>query len=936
MTIRVALNHTTEYAFDKPINIHPHILRLRPATHYRNKIISYSLKIDPEEHYINWQQDPFGNFQARLVFPEKASKLKFEIEVIIDMNAINPFDFFVEDSAQHFPFEYDELLLKELQPFLEVKESGPRLQAWVEQFKAELADKEELTINDFMVLVNQKVQQQIGYNIRLEPGVQSCEETLTINKGSCRDTAWLLIQILRHLGLASRFASGYLVQLKSDQKSLDGPSGPEEDFTDLHAWCEIYIPGAGWVGLDPTSGLLASEGHIPLACTASPESAAPITGATDECEVEFSYSNTVARILEDPRVTRPYRPEQWEAIQALGAQVDQRLLEQDVRLTMGGEPTFVAADDMESEQWSTEALGDEKLRRSAQLLTRLKEQFGPTGITHFGQGKWYPREPIRRWAMGCFWRNDGGAIWNDPSLLASFDQEASLPQDLPKRFATQLAQNLGVATEHAQELYEDAFYYAWKEQRLPANLNPYEADLDDDLERKRLAKVLTNGLNNTCGMLLPLEWDYTNQQWRSSHWPMRNDRIVLIPGDSPAGLRLPLDTLPHITSEQRQRNTTHAKDPFAPTSELPAHFADFLETKANRTSELSAYQTDSVDLEPSAQYKGPSARYEEPSAQSKKPSARKEPSANSKAANEPDDSITVNVVRTALCVEIRDGKLFVFLPPTDYLEHYLHLIHTLEQTAKALKVPIALEGYEPPKDHRISGFLVTPDPGVIEVNIHPANCWQDLVHQTQTLYEQAYQCRLSTEKFMLDGRFTGTGGGNHITLGAATPADSPFLRRPDLLRSLVTFWQHHPSLSYLFSGQFIGPTSQAPRVDEGRPESLYNLEIAFQQMPVGEVPQPWLVDRLMRNLLVDVTGNTHRAELCIDKLYSPDSTSGRQGLVEFRGFEMPPHYQMSLVQMLLLRSLVSRFWKDPYHHKLVRWGTQLHDQFMLPHFYGRI
>ncbi|OUD12270.1 DUF2126 domain-containing protein [Thioflexithrix psekupsensis] len=905
MAIKVALNHYTRYSYDRLISMSPHVVRLRPAVHSRTPILAYSLKIKPEKHFINWFQDPFGNFLARIVFPEKTKEFSVEVDLIADMVVINPFDFFLEDYAENYPFTYEETLAKELTPYLEITERGERLMAWV----AGVDRKKQRTV-DFLVAINQRLQQDIAYGIRMEPGVQTGEETLTRAKGSCRDSAWLLVQILRHLGLAARFVSGYLVQLTADVKSLDGPSGPEQDFTDLHAWTEVYVPGAGWIGLDPTSGLFAGEGHIPLACTPNPSSAAPITGAIDECKTEFYFHNEVTRIHEDPRVTKPYSEEQWQAINALGHKVDAELIANGVRLTMGGEPTFVSIDNMDGAEWNTAALGPTKRTLAANLLKRLRKRFGPGASLHYGQGKWYPGEPIPRWALGCFWRKDGVAVWRDDRWLADDSRPTQFDATDAQRFVTRLAQRLGLKGDYCIPAYEDNLYYLWKEGQTPVNLDPKRANLKDDLERKRLARVLSYGLDNPVGYVLPLRWQYNmtgGGQWHSAPWRLRREQLYLVPGDSPMGLRLPLESLPWVDVDKREiqveRSLFEELQPLQDIhGEVAQRFAQYYESPP--TAHSIHEQTEMADDD----------RFIK----------------TEKITRE--ETFYTDVPHTALCVQAREGFLHVFLPPLTHLEHYLDLVSSIEATAADLKMPLFLEGYEPPIDPRMQRLLVTPDPGVIEVNIHPAHSWDELVNNTFTLYEEAHYSRLGTEKFMQDGRHTGTGGGNHVTLGGATPAESPMLRRPDLLRSMITYWQHHPSLSYLFSGLFIGPTSQAPRVDEARNESLYELEIAFQRMPSGEVAAPWLVDRLLRHLLVDLTGNTHRAEFCIDKLYSPDSATGRLGLLEMRAFEMPPHARMSLMQMLLLRTLLMRFWKKPYALPLVRWGTELHDRFMLPHY----
>jgi uncharacterized protein (DUF2126 family)/transglutaminase-like putative cysteine protease len=906
MSIRVALNHRTEYQYDRLVTLTPQIVRLRPAPHCRTPILSYSLKIEPKDHFLNWQQDPYSNYLARLVFNKPTRAFKVEVDLVAEMTVINPFDFFLESSAEKYPFVYEPALAKELVPYLETEPAGPKLRALVEDLR-----RDAIRTEDYLVEINQRLSREIKYLIRMEPGIQACEETLTLASGSCRDTAWLQVQVLRHLGLAARFVSGYLIQLKPDVKALDGPSGAEVDFTDLHAWAEVYVPGAGWIGLDATSGLLAGEGHIPLACAAHPLSASAITGSfawtkdpakeDDACVPEFAFHMEVTRIHEDPRVTKPYREEEWQAIVDLGHRVDDRLEAGDVRLTMGGEPTFVSVDDRDGDgdEWNMTAMGPTKRVLAGRLLERLRDRFAPGGLLHHGQGKWYPGESLPRWAFSCHWRRDGVNVWEDPGLFADDSRDYGYGEEQAQEFAKVLTDRLGVDPSYCMPGYEDAWYYLWKERRLPVNVDVLESQLEDPEERRRLAKVFDQGLDHVVGYAVPLRRGQSEDEprWVSGPWFLRREHMFLFPGDSPMGYRLPLDSLPWASPADTE--AFYERDPFAPRDPLPTREA--LARSRRVLVPISGMGPDRTGVE-------------------------ELPPAPEGGRSYP------GLVRTALCVEPRGGRLYIFMPPLEYLEDYLELVNAVEETAGELQRPVLLEGYPPPDDHRMNQFKVTPDPGVIEVNIHPAHNWDELVEQTSAVYEEAHQTRLGTEKFMVDGRHTGTGGGNHLVIGGPTPGDSPVLRRPDLLRSLVAYWHNHPSLSYLFSGMFIGPTSQAPRVDDARVDSLYELEIAFRQIPErGDCP-PWLVDRTFRNLLVDVTGSTHRAEFCIDKLYSPDTSGGRQGLVELRAFEMPPHPRMSLVQQLLIRSLIARFWETPYDRKLVRWGTELHDRFVLPHF----
>jgi uncharacterized protein (DUF2126 family)/transglutaminase-like putative cysteine protease len=911
VSTRVALHHRTAYRFDRPVAVHPHVVRLRPAPHTRTPIPAYSLHVTGPR-FLNWQQDPFGNHQARLVFPEPMTELVVAVDLVAELVPFNPFDFFIEPEAECFPFDYEPSLAADLAPYRVCSAAGSRL---VERLEG--IDRTPRRVVDLLVEINQQLASDIRYLVRMEAGVQSCEETLEQGSGSCRDSAWLLVQILRHLGLAARFVSGYLVQLKADVPALDGPSGPEQDFTDLHAWAEVYLPGAGWVGLDATSGLFAAEGHIPLACTPHPTTAAAITGSTGIAEVEFEFENSVTRIHEDPRVTLPYTEEQWARVDALGRAVDVRLEADDVRLTMGGEPTFVSIDDRDGAEWHVAADGPGKRRLSQALLDRLGAHFGPGGVVSHGQGKWYPGEPLPRWSMTRWWRDDGVPLWRDPTLLAhpaivgtgGAPAPAPAPDATPepepepavastaRAVAEALVHALGVGVGNLIPAYEDPLHHLWREGMLPVGIETIADELDDPARRDEARRIVDRTITQPTGWALPLAWDWARHGWRSSTWELRRGRLVLLPGDSPMGLRLPLDALPVTSSEDRDPPVQ--PDPVEMGFPLP-------DPAATIQARVAA---------------APVARVTAPAA----PVAPGRTNGHGRSPT----------IRTALCVEPRAGRVHVFLPPVTALEHWVDLLAAIESAAATTGTPVVLEGDDPPRDPRLVRLAVTPDPGVIEVNVHPSRSWPDLVDVVTTLYDEAHQSRLGTERFQLDGRHQGTGGGNHLTIGGHTPADSPLLRRPDVLASLVTFWQHHPGLSYLFAGTFVGPTSQSPRVDEARTEALYELEIALQQLhaatDAGPTP-PWLADRALRHLLVDLTGNTHRAELCIDKLYSPDSASGRLGLLELRAFEMPPHARMSLVQQLLVRSLVARFWREPYRHPLVRWGTELHDRFLLPHW----
>ena len=515
MGLQVALHHRTQYRYDKAVSLGPQVIQLRPAPHCRTSILSYSLDITPADRILNWQFDPLSNHLARAIFPTKTTEFAVDVNLVADLTPYNPFAFFLEPGFENFPFQYPADQAGNLEPYRAKEPAGPLLK----RFVAELSLEKQGTVA-FLVGLNEKVRDVVGYVTRLEHGVQTCEQTLTGATGSCRDSAWLLVQICRQVGLAARFVSGYLIQLVADEPALEGLAGPTVDSADLHAWTEVYLPGAGWIGLDPTSGLFTSEGHIPLVCTPTASQAAPIGGTVEPARVEFSHAMSVKRLNEAPSLTKPYSDEEWQKIRAVAHAIDRDVEQQDIRLTMGGEPTYVGIDEPETMQWNIEALGPLKRTRGLSLIRCLRERTAPGALLHFGQGKWYPGEALPRWAFHCISRLDGVPVWENVDLFAFEGKEYGFTAEDSLTFLKALSHRLQVSASDI----------------LPAFNQP-----DDNGEPVTPA-----------GYILPLRRRQPEGRlaWSSQLWFPRPECLVLSWGDSPIGYRITVDSMPFVAPDE--------------------------------------------------------------------------------------------------------------------------------------------------------------------------------------------------------------------------------------------------------------------------------------------------------------------------------------------------------------------------------------------------
>ncbi len=861
MSTRISLRHRIEQRFSRAVRLSTHWLRLRPAPGGRSRVTAYSLKVEAQPHWLNWLRDPLENYVGRLDFPEPVTRLGLDVELIAELEPMNPFDFLVEPYAAEYPFDYPKQLQKELAPYLAAPASGARLDAWLDALDPRLG-----YIMDFLRQVNSRVNASVPRVLPADSGAIDLEATLASGTGSSRAVAWLATLALRDLGMAARLVSGYRVFLT------------REPSASLHAWTEVYLPGAGWVGMDPAGGLFTHEGYLPLAAAPDPLRAQPLVGYHEACEEELAESVSIRR-LESDAPGRPFPGVGWGDVQAVGRQMDADLRAADVELTVQTELSFVPAGEPHLPEWNRTALGPGKRRVAQELLMRLRDRLAPGGVLQASQGEWFAGEPLPRWRLSCWWRVDGEPVCRDPVRLNWVGAREGVTLEDAERFGRTLARALGLAPECLVAAHEDGLHSLWRDETRQ-NPGAIWRDLREPERRRELADKLSHSFGEPRGYVLPLGWNAVEGHWTSQPWRFRRSGLFLTPGDSPMGYRLPLESLPLEAQEAAAPERCH----FDERPVLPRVHGEV----SARLSRM---------LRP----------------------------ASEEGADEGSET-----PRTAVCLEIRESRLHCFLPPLTHLEYFLDLVAAIEATARALDLSAVLEGYEPPEDFRLRRLVLEPDAGVLRMRLPAARDLPETEAWLRSAFEEAARSGLRTERVTADGRHSPPGGGAPMVLGARDPRQSPFLLRPQLLRSLIAYWHRHPSLSYLFAGRGIGPSGYAPRVDEGREETLYELSIALEHLPAGETAAPWLADRVLRHLLTDPAGDMRRAEIRVDELYEPARASRRLGRVALTAFETPPDAEFGVLQNLLVRGFMLRFLRFPERGELQPWGGQLYDRFMLP------
>ncbi|MET0386278.1 MAG: transglutaminase family protein [Polyangiales bacterium] len=874
---RVAITHRFEQRFERPLRLSTHWLRLRPAPQTRARITAYSLQVHAQGHFLNWVRDPFENYLARLDLPEPVPSLGIDLELIAELTPVNPFDFLADYEAANHPFKYSEHSQKELAPYLALPEVGPRLRA----FLATL-ERDEVSTVERLSTINRQVHEALTLSAagRLQCGEPvDPEGSLSKGSGSAWQLAWLLTVGLRELGIASRFVCGQRITLAADDAEL------RQDHVILHSWSEAFVPGAGWIGLDPSAGVFTTETYIPFASAPDPLRVRPIVGEREREAGRETLTETLTVKRLTPQLTAsPFSPSHWSDIRALGQHVDRDLNARGLTPSLSHSLTFSSAHPVGWLEWNTHALGDNKRATAEALLANLRKRLAPSGVPHLGQGEWFSGEPLPRWRLTCVGRTDGVPLWRNPDRLGwgRVGNTIRPPQDA-EQLAKRIARALGVQSEHVVPALEDPLHARWSARNNPLP-TPSDEELNDPAARRKLAARLSETRGDPTGYVLPLRWDHAAQRWESGVWAFRRGGLHLVPGDSPLGYRLPLASLQ--IDEETTREAQLERSPFEPRGELPELYAET-----------------HLRLQAAAQ-SGEQTRARE--------------------------TAPARTPRTALCVQIRAGQLYVFLPPVSHAEHYVALVTAIETAAEAGHTTVILEGYEPPEDPRLSRFVLEPDAGVLRLHLPQAAAWPARLEVLQAAYDEGARVGLTPERVTSEGARIPAGGGGRLTLGGTEPAKSPFLQRPEILRALITYWQRHPSLSYLFSGRLIGAGGSAPRPDEGRDEALYELSIGLARLPSGESATPWQADRALRHLLVDLSGDLKRAEIRSDQLFSPDRASLQQGRIFIQSFETAPHPEVAALEELLVLALLGHFARRPDDAALAPWGTALHDRFMLP------